>query len=47
MGVRGIGDYSVLSDAEMEIVLEKFKNYGLNVKHKTKDKPKTKAKTKK
>lgn len=36
MGVRGIGDYSVLSDAEMEIVLEKFKNYGLNVKHKTK-----------
>ena len=46
MGVRGIGDYSVLSDAEMEIVLEKFKNYGLNVKHKTKDKPKTKAKAK-
>ena len=36
MGVRGIGDYSILPDSEMEVVLEKFKNYGLNVKHKTK-----------
>lgn len=32
--VRNIGDYSVLSDSEMEVILEKFKNYGLNVKHK-------------
>ena len=36
IGVRGIGDYSVLPDSEMEVVLEKFKNYGLNVKHKNK-----------
>lgn len=36
IGVKTIGNFSVLSDSEMEIVLEKFKNYGLNVKHKTK-----------
>ena len=47
MGVRGIGDYSILSDAEMEIVLEKFKNYGLNVKHKTKKTTKTTVKSSK
>ena len=36
IGVRTIGNFSVLSESEMEIVLEKFKNYGLNVKHKIK-----------
>lgn len=36
IGVKTIGKFSVLPDKEMEIVLEKFKNYGLNVKHKTK-----------
>ena len=36
IGVKTIGDFSVLPDSEMEIVLEKFKNYGLNVKHKSK-----------
>ena len=36
IGVRTIGDFSILPDSEMEIVLEKFKNYGLNVKHKSK-----------
>lgn len=38
IGVKTIGNFSVLSDSEMEIVLEKFKNYGLNVKHKRKNK---------
>lgn len=32
--LRAVGDYTVLSDSEMDIVLEKFKNYGLNVRHK-------------
>ena len=36
IGVKTIGDFSILPDNEMEIVLEKFKNYGLNVKHKIK-----------
>ena len=36
IGVKTIGDFSILPDSEMEIVLEKFKNYGLNVKHKIK-----------
>ncbi|WP_304333491.1 L-fuculose-phosphate aldolase [Brachyspira innocens] len=36
IGVRSIGDFSILPDSEMEVVLEKFKNYGLNVKHKNK-----------
>ena len=36
IGVKTIGDFSILPDSEMEIVLEKFKNYGLNVKHKRK-----------
>ncbi len=36
IGVKTIGNFSILSDDEMEIVLEKFKNYGLNVKHKRK-----------
>lgn len=36
IGVRTIGNFSILPDSEMEIVLEKFKNYGLNVKHKIK-----------
>lgn len=34
MGVRNNGDYSILSDNEMEIILEKFNNYGLNVENK-------------
>lgn len=36
IGVKTIGNFSTLPDSEMEIVLEKFKNYGLNVKHKIK-----------
>lgn len=36
IGVKTIGNFSILPDSEMEIVLEKFKNYGLNVKHKIK-----------
>ncbi|KLI22157.1 L-fuculose phosphate aldolase [Brachyspira hyodysenteriae] len=36
IGVRSIGDYNVLSDGEMDIVLAKFNNYGLNVEHKNK-----------
>ena len=36
IGVKTIGNFSILHDSEMEIVLEKFKNYGLNVKHKIK-----------
>lgn len=36
IGVKTIGSFSILPDSEMEIVLEKFKNYGLNVKHKIK-----------
>lgn len=36
IGVKTIGNFSILPDSEMEIVLEKFKNYGLNVKHKSK-----------
>ena len=36
IGVRSIGEYKVLSDSEMDIVLAKFNNYGLNVEHKDK-----------
>lgn len=36
ISVRSIGNFTVLSDEEMNVVLEKFKNYGLNVKHKSK-----------
>ena len=34
IGIRSIGDYKVLSDSEMDMVLAKFNNYGLNVEHK-------------
>lgn len=33
MGVRAAGQFTVLSDEAVEIVLGKFGNYGLNVKH--------------
>lgn len=36
ISVRTIGDFTILSDDEMAVVLEKFKNYGLNVKHTSK-----------
>ncbi len=33
MGVRAAGQFTTLPDEEIKVVLEKFKNYGLNVKH--------------
>ena len=33
MGVANFKNFHILSDKEIEIVVEKFKNYGLNVKH--------------
>ena len=33
MGVKATGKYTVLPDEEIAIVLKKFGNYGLNVKH--------------
>ncbi|MGL4676221.1 MAG: L-fuculose-phosphate aldolase [Brevinema sp.] len=33
MGVRSAGQFTILSDHEIDIVLEGFQDYGLNVKH--------------
>ena len=32
--LRAAGDFTLLSDEEMDVVLEKFNHYGLNVRHK-------------
>jgi len=37
IGVRSVEQFTIIPDSEIEVVIEKFKTYGLNVKHNKKE----------